>query len=400
MENNTEKNIIHGNSRYRNIGGITCYINSILSILQQAPIFTDYIINGHFSKNIIKNIKDELIKEENENDDKEIKENDDENYKLYVKIINKVSYQLYQLFKASHENDNYSITPTSFKKTIGKKNPMWNEYNHQDSQEFFNFLISTMEEETGRKVDFIPGSNFKIENNKNDPLKTLLKLKAQSSWENFIKNEYSALKLIFNGLQYSKQKCDFCNNISNSFQTFTTLQINIPLNKKNPQLDFNKTFTLTECLNDLIQEEKLDYNNRLTCELCKRKNKASKQTKIWKPPKILVIHIKRFHMDMFGRVTRKICNKVLYPIIDFNIEKYIHEDSPYRKQNMYNLFGINLHQEFGHLASINSGHYTSILKNRHEGNFYHYNDHYQIEKVDSVNILQNKNAYLLFYYRK
>ena len=34
---------------------------------------------------------------------------------------------------------------------------MWDEMNHQDSQEFLTFLISTLEEEIGEKVEFIPG---------------------------------------------------------------------------------------------------------------------------------------------------------------------------------------------------------------------------------------------------
>ena len=45
----------------------------------------------------------------------------------------------------------------------GKKNDMWIERSQQDSQEFFNFLISQLEEEVGMKCDFIPGANFDFE---------------------------------------------------------------------------------------------------------------------------------------------------------------------------------------------------------------------------------------------
>ena len=37
---------------------------------------------------------------------------------------------------------------------------MWNELNHQDSQEFFTFLISQLEEEVGMKSKFLPGLNY------------------------------------------------------------------------------------------------------------------------------------------------------------------------------------------------------------------------------------------------
>ena len=34
--------------RFESINGITCYINSILHILQQIPIFSEYIYNYYY----------------------------------------------------------------------------------------------------------------------------------------------------------------------------------------------------------------------------------------------------------------------------------------------------------------------------------------------------------------
>jgi hypothetical protein len=112
--------------------------------------------------------------------------------KYYIK--NTVSYELYKLFKISMTHDDHAITPTSFKKIIGDKNETWNEYNHQDSQQFLNFLISTLEDEIGLKVDFVPGSRISDETTK------ISKLLAQMAWENHQSREYSPLKDIFNGM--------------------------------------------------------------------------------------------------------------------------------------------------------------------------------------------------------
>ena len=59
-------------------------------------------------------------------------------------------------------------------------------------QQFLNFLISTLEDEIGLKVDFVPGSYISEETT------NFSKLLAQMAWENHQGREYSPLKDIFN----------------------------------------------------------------------------------------------------------------------------------------------------------------------------------------------------------
>jgi ubiquitin carboxyl-terminal hydrolase 8 len=371
--NNEE--IKYGQSKFKNIGGVTCYINSILTILQNCPIFSDYIVTGQFSKIIIENNKNDPIK-----------------------LLDYISYQFYQIIKGSLENDDYKITPTSFKKTMGKKNPMWNN-NQQDSQEFFSFLITCLEEEICDKVIFIPGKNIN-KNNVIDTKLSILRINAQKSWEKYIKNEFSPLKLMFTGMEYSKQECEFCKSISNSFQIFKTLQLSIPIeNDKNYYTKTQENFDLDECLDLLIDDETLEYGNRLNCSLCGRKNKAKKTISIYKPPKILVIHIKRFIRNNYGILTRKLTNHIKYPIIDFDISDYISNESPFKHHNKYNLFAVNKHYELGSYGNINAGHYTSIVKSKFDNKWYEFNDSLDIRYIDNHDEIVSKNAYLLFYYR-
>ncbi len=75
-----------GVCRFKNMDGVTCYMNSILAIIQQIPIFTDYLLT----------IKDDGI----------------------VGKLGKLMYE-------SHTRDDDILTPRSFRIEISKKNSMW-----------------------------------------------------------------------------------------------------------------------------------------------------------------------------------------------------------------------------------------------------------------------------------
>ena len=350
--------IIVGISRFSNIGGITCYINSILHILQQVPIFADYIYSEHFVESLKQNFPQEHLMKQT------------------------TSYELHRLFIASINNDNSSITPTTFKNIIGTKNSMWNERNHQDSQEFLSFLIATLEEETGSKVKFVPN----ISDNNHYLSQNFL---ASLAWAQFQHNEYSLLKNIFDGMFNIQLKCICCSNISNNYEPFTTLQVAIPTKNS---MEMFKEFSIENCLEHLCSNEKLDRRNMYNCNMCGVKNRGFKQTSLWRTPKLLVIHIKRF-----GFQTQKLVNKITYPLYDLNIGDYIHDESPDKFNSLYDLIGVNLHQDFG---GINAGHYTSLVKNRFDNNWYLFNDAREPIQIKKKEDLQNKDAYLLFYYKK
>jgi len=352
----------YGICRFNNIRGVTCYMNSILHILQQTPIFADYIYMGNYANSV----KEKCKTEED--------------------IQSTVSYELYKIFTASMNNDNMGITPNTFKYNIGKKNDVWNEHQHQDSEQFFTFLIATLEEEIGTKVVFIP--KIINEETKTNPLNFLAVL----AWQNFMKAEFSPLKEIFNGMNYIELKCNCCSNISRNFDPFKTIQLAIPLDSK------KQNYTINDCLTHFFNEEQLDKQNKKTCDMCGIKNRGIKNTKLWKTPKVLIIQFKRFLYSNSGLITRKITNNVEYPIYDFDISDYIHSDSPHKQKSKYNLLGVNIHKGLGY-SGVDAGHYTSLVKSRFDSNWYLYNDGVEPIKASTKEHIQNENAYLLFYYR-
>ena len=144
-----------------------------------------------------------------------------------------------------------------------------------------------------------------------------------------------------------------------------------------------------ECLDDFIKEEQIDKDNMILCDFCGMKNKAHKKMNISSMPEILVIHLKRFMVNNYGVITRKISSMVKYPL---ELDITIYGEGELGK---YKLFGVNMHHSIGH-NNADYGHYTSIIKNRCNNKWYHYDDNRDVEEV---NCHEHKNAYMLFYYK-
>jgi ubiquitin C-terminal hydrolase len=338
-----DENIKLGVSKFKNYDGVSCYMISILHILQQSP---------HI-KNILK-----LIKKKDGN------------------IINEFA----AIIKTSLQNDNCNIVPRAFKKQIGEKNDMWAELEQQDSQEFYIFLISAIEEECGSKVAFAPKKSIDL--SCDNYMLNLLSLNYINKSES---RDYSLIKEIFIGYLISTTTCSYCNYKSPCFESFITLPLSIPIDEK------LESYELNHCFTNFIKDERMDKLNKIRCDLCGIKNRSIKKIQLWKAPQILVIQLKRF------LINSKITTPVSYPIENFNLSEYFHPESPFKENAIYNLFGINIHLDMGR-SSLNFGHYVSIVKSNHDKNWYLFDDHRKVRKI-SEEYLQNKNAYLLFYYK-
>ncbi len=323
------EDVKYGISKYNNTG-ITCYINSILAILQQTPIFADYILHA--------------------------------SYKDKIKSTDSILFQLFNVLNLSHSYDNYNINPDTFRKVISLKNKMWGYNQQQDTQEFLSFLLNSIEEEIGEKVQFIPGRiiNNNSMNNSMNITDNLINIMANNSWQKFIKNEFSIMKNLFGGMNHIIITCSNCNNKSHNFDYFHILQLNC-------------SDSLSESLDEFTKEEVVDKDNMIKCDLCGHYNKSTKQTKFWKLPKILIIQFKRFNNSRI-----KNTKMIDYPM-NLILNNYY-----------YKLFAVNNH----HSNSITSGHYTSTVINRFDNKWYIFNDTNELEETTDI---ITKNAYNLFY---
>jgi ubiquitin carboxyl-terminal hydrolase 8 len=365
MENNIENKTIElGVSRFKNVDGVSCYMVSVLHILQQLPIFIDFISNYK--------------------------------YKKYIKNTeNCIMHEIARAINLSLTNDNIRIAPDTLKRLVGKKNTIWGMQEHQDSQEFYTFIINSIEEECGNKISYIPVNNNLINNPVNNLVNNsvnnvLLQIIATNYIQKSEIKDFSPIKNMFIGYLISNVQCIHCNTLSPSFESFITLSLSIPINKNT-----NEIFKLEDCLNNFVTREQLDIQNKLNCDICGIKNQSLKMIQFWKSPTILVIQLKRFIVNDYGIQTEKITNPVIYPLENFDIKDYFHPDSPHKINTKYNLIGINCHYEFG---SINSGHYISIVKSNYNKKWYLFDDSNEVQELNT-NIIQDKNAYLLFYHK-
>jgi ubiquitin carboxyl-terminal hydrolase 36/42 len=113
-------------------------------------------------------------------------------------------------------------------------------------------------------------------------------------------NKYESLSMIyriFAGKQRSQIKCLSCGYLSNSFEDFLALS-----------LEISKAVSFEDCIRNFCTPETLDGSNKYACSGCSRKTKATKRMSFSKPPRILTVQFLRFTMT-----GRKIDKYVKFP---------------------------------------------------------------------------------------
>ena len=254
---------------YHNSDDTSCYIISILYILQNTPYLIDFIKNYKSEDNL---------------------------------VIIELQNILFSIEKKKNLND--------FKKLIGTKNEIWNEIIHHDSQEFYEFLINQLIIDS--KIEYNSkhnNLNIYVENN-------FLHIIAMKQIHIYNKAEFSLMKNINIGYSCSEIICQHCDNISPKFEPFITIQLSVT-NKKN--------IDLYDCLLEYTKME--FYNNIKKCSFCNIENDHPKKISFWKLPKILVIQLRKY--DSNGN---KINNHVYYPT-KLDMSSFMHIKSPYKKCN-------------------------------------------------------------------
>ena len=119
-------------------------------------------------------------------------------------------------------------------------------------------------------------------------------------WENYSLNNKSIIVDIFQGQYRSVVQCTVCGKRSTAFDTFMYLSLPIPKASRP---------TLFDCFQLYCNPEYIEWN----CPACKTTRKATKKLDVWRWPKYLIIHLKRFEFTTgFTRV--KIQSKVDFPM--------------------------------------------------------------------------------------
>lgn len=168
---------------------------------------------------------------------------------------------------------------------------------------------------------------------------------------------------------------------------------------------------LTDCLDLFCTEEQLTEENMWYCSKCKDHVRAIKKLELWSLPRILVVHLKRFHYGSRNR-RDKISTLVQFPLENLDLGPYLlgHLEGLYADGSLpadgaapaeaaaaaaplYDLFAVS-----NHYGGMGGGHYTAYAKYRDDGSWHYYDD--SSVRASNPDDVQSTAAYVLFYHRK
>lgn len=95
---------------------------------------------------------------------------------------------------------------------------------------------------------------------------------------------------IFQGQTYNAVVCNNCKHKHISFDNFFSLSLSLPKSS----IRMTHTCDLISCFNEFVKEEKMKSAEGFVCSNCKKTVDISKKIVIWRYPKVLVVHLKRF----------------------------------------------------------------------------------------------------------
>uniref|UniRef100_A0AC35G7G9 USP domain-containing protein n=1 Tax=Panagrolaimus sp. PS1159 TaxID=55785 RepID=A0AC35G7G9_9BILA len=261
------------------------------------------------------------------------------------------------------------ITPEIFLTTFANEvNRQLADRRQHDAQEFQIYLMDALHEDTNRVQIRKPfeqnynGLNM-IEHAKDYDVK----LSQFAS---------SPVADLFNLRTVSIVKCSICATSSATFEDQAQISL---------ELQDNTFVRLDDCLKRHFKVELLQNDSRWNCPRCKRPQVATRQTFIWRMPKTLVIHFKRF--SQYGNEYVKNDTNVHFDIEALRLDHYLHENAPQQK-SLFSLYAVT-----NHTGTLNSGHYTSYVRSQHR--WLKFDDDFVSEV--SREALQSNKAFVLFY---
>ena len=255
-----------------------------------------------------------------------------------------------------------------FKYVFGKKHPIFNGYNQNDSQEFCRIFLEDLSNELNEAKN---KDLYKTLTNTEGKAKNI---RDQEFDFNFKEREKSIIIDLFYSQIITTFTCN-CGSEIYSFQKLLDFPLLLPENVK--QIDINNL------LQNYFKDEIVDFDSK--CEKCGKVEKHKKAMKISRPPEILIISLQRINET----TQKKNECLVTFPEV-LNLFDYIDHDIGYDKESYYQLYSVINHQ-----GNINGGHYYTYIKPLKSKNWFEFND----SVVRQIQINNNifPFAYALFY---
>jgi len=273
------------------------------------------------------------------------------------------------------------VTPRKFLERVIRKDSRWSGDRQQDSMEFLQFLLGAIRSEVNRvkgkpKYEELKGKGTVDE-------------QAAEAWQYARKWYDSVVDDIFGGMLQSTVICGECEHASYCFDPFLDLSLQIA----------GRTggCSVTDCLSAFTEVEILKKTDGYRCERCKRVVKATKQLQIYRLPKVLIVHLKRFSSSSgLGRFSSfsKNNNSVRITSRGLNFTPYCNPVGAKEADSLtFDLIGVS-----NHSGGLGGGHYTAVTWNFKDKKWYNYNDSHATGTREPEG--SSQSAYVLFYRRR
>uniref|UniRef100_A0A183H7B6 ubiquitinyl hydrolase 1 n=1 Tax=Onchocerca flexuosa TaxID=387005 RepID=A0A183H7B6_9BILA len=160
-------------------------------------------------------------------------------------------------------------------------------------------------------------------------------------------------------------QCNKCKRQSVTFEELAQLSVEVP----------NRNSTIEDCIRNHFQDVELDGACKWRCPDCESLQTATRRSFLWKLPQ--VIHLKRF--TFMGDNWQK--NDAYVTFNTF----------PLKLQTEY----FSLYAVVNHRGSLNSGHYTAVVRNRITKQWLLFDD----DVVTSIDVdsICSKYAFILYF---
>jgi hypothetical protein len=161
---------------------------------------------------------------------------------------------------------------------------------------------------------------------------------------------------------------------------------------------FDDTVTLERCIELFSEQEILEENDLWYCSKCKEHVAAQKQISLWRLPKVLVFHLKRFQYKAHQYISHSVRREKINKVVEFELSDF--DMSPFcidpkiacdGVAPSYDLIGV-----VNHMGSMSFGHYTARVRHPDNPEIWRTADDSHVSNCDKTAVV-NEYAYLLFY---
>uniref|UniRef100_A0A914UGJ3 ubiquitinyl hydrolase 1 n=1 Tax=Plectus sambesii TaxID=2011161 RepID=A0A914UGJ3_9BILA len=277
---------------------------------------------------------------------------------------------LQQLWADVRSSSGSYVSPDNFKNQIQKFAPRFVGYQQQDSQEFLRYLLQGLHEDVNRvrtKPTPLPPMDDTLPDSQ----------KAMECWKRYLRTDDSKVVDVFVGQLKSELICTHCGHTSTTFDPFWDLSLPIPNDRRSAG-----NINLEDCLTAFTREEVLDGDEMPKCEKCCVHRRCTKKFSVYKFPKILVLHMKRFSGERFRS---RLSTLVNYPIANLDLGRFGASGCGH---SLYNLYAVS-----NHTGTPTMGHYTAYVRHAFSGQWQLFDD----SRVTPCRNVVTSEAYVLFY---